>query len=141
MARRSKSDGDDAAATGSDAEGRYAFEGLDRLIHEKARLGILTSLSAYPDGLLFNDLKQLCALTDGNLNRHLSVLSEGGLIEVWKTASGQTRAQTLYRLTSLGHERFVDYVNELERVVRDAGAVRELPSPTARRSRFGWSGG
>ena len=43
----------------SDA-GRYAYDGLDRVIHEKARLGILTSLIGRPDGLLFNDLKDLC---------------------------------------------------------------------------------
>ena len=47
--------------------GRFAYEGLERIIHEKARLGILTSLVAQPKGLLFNELKDLCALTDGNL--------------------------------------------------------------------------
>jgi hypothetical protein len=44
--------------------GRFAYEGLERVIHEKARLGIMTSLVAHADGLLFGDLKQLCALTD-----------------------------------------------------------------------------
>ena len=50
-------------------EGRFAYEGLDRVIHERARLSILTSLVTNPKGLTFNDLKQLCALTDGNLSR------------------------------------------------------------------------
>ena len=64
--------------------GRFAYEGLDRVLHEKARLGILTSLVAHPDGLRFGELRTLCALTDGNLSRHLDVLREAGLVEVWK---------------------------------------------------------
>jgi len=49
--------------------GRFAYEGLHRVIHERARLSVLTSLVTNPKGLAFGDLKQLCALTDGNLNR------------------------------------------------------------------------
>ena len=100
-------------------KGRFAYEGLDRVVHEKARLGILASLAAHREGLLFNDLKQLCALTDGNLSRHLAVLSEADLVEVWKGKSG-SRQQTLYRLTSTGRERFTEYIGELERIVADA---------------------
>jgi DNA-binding transcriptional ArsR family regulator len=106
------------------ASGRYAYEGLDRLMHEKARLGIMTSLATRPEGLLFNDLKQLCSLTDGNLSRHLQTLQEAGLVEVWK-GFHRRRPQTLCRLSREGRERFVEYVDELERVVRDAAAVRE----------------
>ena len=47
-------------------DGRFAYEGLDRVIHERARLSVLTSLVTNPKGLAFGDLKQLCALTDGN---------------------------------------------------------------------------
>jgi len=43
----------------------FSYDGLDRVIHEKARLGLLTSLIAHPKGLAFADLKQLCGLTDG----------------------------------------------------------------------------
>ena len=50
----------------TDSTGRYAYDGLERVVHEKARLGIVTSLVTHPQGLLFNDLKELCALTDGN---------------------------------------------------------------------------
>ena len=65
--------------------GYYAYGGLDRVLHEKARLGILTALLTKPDGILFNDLKVLCALTDGNLSRHVHVLLESKLVEMWKS--------------------------------------------------------
>ena len=78
--------------------GRFAYEGLERVLHEKARLGIMTSLVTRPEGLLFGDLKRLCALTDGNLSRHLEVLSEAGLVEVWKGFENR-RPQTLCRLS------------------------------------------
>ena len=103
----------------TDAGGRFAYDGLERIIHEKARLGILTSLVADPKGLLFNDLKDLCSLTDGNLSRHLQVLHEAGLVEVWK-GSHKNRPQTLCRLTDEGRRRFLEYINVLENVVADA---------------------
>lgn len=103
----------------NDPAGRYAYEGLDRVMHEKARLGILTSLAARADGLLFTDLKDLCQLTDGNLSRHLTVLQEAGLVEIWKGYKGR-RPQTLCRLTDDGRRRFVEYVSVLESVVADA---------------------
>src|SRR3954468_21574981 len=102
-----------------DQPGRFAYEGLDRVLHEKARLGIMTSLVTRAEGVVFNELKRLCALTDGNLSRHLDVLHEAGLVEAWRgTESG--RPQTLYRLTQEGRARFVAYLEELEQVVRDA---------------------
>jgi DNA-binding MarR family transcriptional regulator len=102
--------------------GRFAYDGLERIIHEKARLGILTSLVAHPKGLLFNDLKDLCSLTDGNLSRHLQVLHEAGLVEVWKGFQ-KNRPQTLCRLTDEGRRRFLDYINVLESVIADALAA------------------
>src|SRR5271167_3537848 len=65
-------------------EARFAYEGLDRAIHERARLSILTSLITNPKGLTFSDLKELCALTDGNLSRHLSVLEKARMVEIAK---------------------------------------------------------
>jgi DNA-binding transcriptional ArsR family regulator len=88
-------------------------------MHEKARLGILTSLAAKPDGLLFNDLKDLCQLTDGNLSRHLTTLQEAGLVEIWK-GFRERKPQTLCRITDDGRRRFLDYVSVLESVVADA---------------------
>jgi DNA-binding MarR family transcriptional regulator len=116
--------------------GRYAYEGLDRVIHEKARLGILTSLIDQPDGLLFNDLKSLCALTDGNLSRHLTILQEAKLIEVWKGTKGN-RPQTLVRITEQGKTKFREYLTELEHVISDALPAAEKPAEGTFRK--GWS--
>jgi DNA-binding transcriptional ArsR family regulator len=100
-------------------EGRFAYEGLDRAIHEKARLGILTSLAAHPNGLPFGELKELCSLTDGNLNRHLAVLEEARLVEATRL-SGRGRPQTTITLTPSGRHRFEQYIAVLEQVVVDA---------------------
>lgn len=102
--------------------GRFAYEGLERVIHEKARLGIMTSLVSNQNGLVFNDLKELCSLTDGNLSRHIRALQEAGLVEVWKGFQ-QRRPQTRYRLTPEGRKRFLSYLGELERVIADAASV------------------
>lgn len=115
--------------------GRFSYEGLDRVIHEKARLGILASLAAHSNGLLFNDLKELCCLTDGNLSRHLSVLSEAGLVEIWKGQQGP-RQQTMYRLTAEGRARFNEYISVLESVVSDA---HQKASSQAARFPAGWT--
>ena len=74
---------------------------------------------AHPKGLSFADLKQLCALTDGNLSRHLQVLQEAGLVEVIKGYEGN-RPHTTCRLTKTGRKRFLDYLAVLEQLVRDA---------------------
>jgi DNA-binding transcriptional ArsR family regulator len=110
-----------------ESAGRFAYDGLERLIHEKARLSIMTSLAAHPSGLLFGDLKELCSLTDGNLSRHLQVLHEGGLVEVWK-GFRHNRPQTLCRLTEVGRRRFLEYISVLENVIADAATVAR-PAP------------
>jgi DNA-binding transcriptional ArsR family regulator len=104
------------------AAARFAYEGLDRVIHERARLSVLTSLVAHPKGLLFGDLKQLCGLTDGNLSRHLQVLQEASLVEIAK-GFDHNRPQTLCRMTARGRKRYLDYLGVLEQVVRDAAAA------------------
>jgi DNA-binding transcriptional ArsR family regulator len=117
--------------------GQFSYDGLDRVIHERARLGILASLAAQAEGLLFNDLKQLCSLTDGNLSRHLTVLTEAGLVEVSKGQRG-SRPQTQYRLTSNGRRRFADYISVLERVVADA-QLEKQSEPGRQQWSQGWS--
>jgi DNA-binding transcriptional ArsR family regulator len=105
--------------------GRHAYEGLDRAIHEKARLGIMTCLLTHKDGLTFNDIKQLCALTDGNLSRHLKVLEEEKLVEVEKGYEGK-KPKTLCRLSAEGRKRFLGYLEELEKVIKDASVQKAL---------------
>ena len=108
----------------ADPHAPFSYEGLDRLIHEKARLGIMTSLAGRPKGLSFADLKRLCGLTDGNLSRHLQVLEEGGFVRLDKGYEGK-RPLTTCRLTPVGKARFLDYLAVLERVVRDAAGLAE----------------
>ena len=104
---------------------RFAYDGLDRVIHERARLSVLTSLVTHSKGLLFGDLKQYCALTDGNLNRHLQVLEDAKLIAITKSVQN-TRPQTFCRITALGRRRYIEYLGVLEQVLLDAAtAVKE----------------
>jgi len=103
----------------SDKAGSYAYEGLDRVLHEKARLGILTSLFTHPDGLVFGEIKSLCSLTDGNLSRHLQVLEREDLVEIVKE-SGAGRPKTTCFLTKVGRERFQEYLEELQTVLQAA---------------------
>ena len=102
-----------------DSEGRFAYEGLDRVIHERARLSILTSLITNPKGVVFNDLKQLCSLTDGNLSRHLRVLETEKMVEIVK-GHDRNRPQTICRITPAGKRRYLEYLSTLEQVVKDA---------------------
>jgi DNA-binding MarR family transcriptional regulator len=104
------------------SEARFAYEGLDRVIHERARLSVLTSLISNPKGLTFGDLKQLCALTDGNLSRHLSVLEREKIVQIVK-GHDRNRPQTLCRITPSGRKRYLEYLSTLEQVVLDAAKV------------------
>jgi DNA-binding transcriptional ArsR family regulator len=110
--------------------GRFAYDGLDRVIHEKARLSVLTSLIAHPKGLLFGDLKELCGLTDGNLSRHLQVLQDAGLIDILK-GFDRNRPQTVCRITRAGRVRYLDYLAVLEQVVRDAADAVSHAEPSS----------
>jgi DNA-binding MarR family transcriptional regulator len=113
--------------------GRFAYERLERVIHERSRLGILSSLAAHPQGLVFNDLKALCNLTDGNLSRQIQLLQEERFVEVWK-GTRKNRPQTLVRLTDFGRKRFLEYIEELEQVVSDAMDTHKSDRPMTRRS-------
>jgi DNA-binding HxlR family transcriptional regulator len=112
-------------ATTSDAP--FAYEGLDRVIHERARLSILTSLIGNPAGLAFGDLKQLCALTDGNLSRHLSVLEAEKIVQIVKSHD-RNRPLTVCRITASGRKRYLAYLSTLEQVVRDAARAADPDS-------------
>ena len=110
------------------SSGRFAYDGLDRVIHEKARLSVLTSLVTHPKGLVFGDLKEMCGLTDGNLSRHLQVLEEAGLIDIEK-GYDHNRPQTLCRITAQGRRRYLGYLQVLEQIVRDAATATDVSAP------------
>jgi DNA-binding HxlR family transcriptional regulator len=111
---------------------RFAYDGLDRVIHERARLSLLTSLMTHPKGLSFNELKAYCALTDGNLNRHLQVLEEAKLVTVAKRHESR-RPQTLCKITPLGRRRYLEYLEVLEQVILDGSKASSEPDSSDRR--------
>jgi DNA-binding HxlR family transcriptional regulator len=111
---------------------RFAYDGLDRVIHERARLSLLTSLITQPKGLSFSELKQCCALTDGNLNRHLQVLEEAKLVTVAKRHDNH-RPQTLCKITPLGRRRYLEYLEVLEQVILDGSRPSTAPDSGGRR--------
>lgn len=98
---------------------RKPIDELDRIFHEKARLSILTFVVAEEEGINFNQLKQQCDLTDGNLNRHLKVLTDAKILSVVKTGRGRS-TNSVYSLTDFGRKSFENYLNALEAVVRAA---------------------
>jgi len=112
--------------------GRFQYAGLDRLLHERARLGILASLAAHGKGLSFGDLKRLCGLTDGNLSRHLAALQAAGVVAISKEFQSN-RPRTTCRITANGRARFAAYLNQLEQVVADASEVVRSELQAARR--------
>jgi len=131
----------ESKAHSGEPTGRFAYDGLERVFHEKARLGIMTSLVSQPRGVIFAELKEMCHLTDGNLSRHLQVLHEAGLVEIWK-GYHKKRPQTLCRITDEGRRRFFEYINVLETVVHDAmKAARTVTKPGALNANLaeGWS--
>jgi DNA-binding MarR family transcriptional regulator len=112
----------------------FAYGGLDRVMHEKARLSILTALLSRPQGVMFPELRDLCDLTDGNLARHVAVLADSGIVEVWKNHEGP-RTKTRLQLSRDGRRQFLAYLKELERVIEDARA--DAAPATRRRGRDG----
>jgi DNA-binding MarR family transcriptional regulator len=128
----------ESKARSAEPTGRFAYNGLERVFHEKARLGIMTSLVSQPRGVIFADLKEMCHLTDGNLSRHLQVLHEAGLVEIWK-GYHKKLPQTLCRITDEGRRRFFEYINVLETVVHDAMKAAANPSAISVNLAEGWS--
>lgn len=92
------------------------FLQLDRVIHEKARLAIMSMLAASPE-LSFTDLREALALTDGNLITHIRTLQEAGYLSVAKSFHNK-RPLTTCSLTPAGRKAFAAYLNLLEQIVR-----------------------
>jgi DNA-binding HxlR family transcriptional regulator len=93
---------------------------LDRLIHERIRLGIISALSVN-DSLSFSDLKRLLRTTDGNLSVHARKLEEGGYLTCRKFFEGRI-PRTEYRLTAAGKRALDGYLRNMEEVIRVARA-------------------
>jgi predicted ArsR family transcriptional regulator len=91
---------------------------LDRVFHERGRLAICSTLVAHPDGVSFTQLQEVCALTDGNLNRHLHALAEEGIVAT-ERRTGSGRPQTKVSITKAGRNRFLAYIDALEAIVRE----------------------
>src|SRR5258708_4860420 len=105
------------------SDGRFAYGALDRVFHERGRLAICSALVAHSEGASFTQLQEACDLTDGNLNRHLHALAEMRIVEM-RRITGKGRPQTMVRITREGRTRFLDYIDELETVVRDVQKAR-----------------
>jgi DNA-binding MarR family transcriptional regulator len=88
---------------------------LDRVIHERVRLGIISALAAN-DALTFNDLKRLLALTDGNLSVHARKLEEAGYVACSKGFEGRV-PRTEYQLTSSGRQALEKYLKHMEALI------------------------
>ena len=89
---------------------------LDRLIHERVRLGIVSAL-AVNDELTFNELKAALDLTDGNLSVHARKLEEAGYIDCTKSFQGRT-PRTVFSLTDSGRRALKRYVEHMESLIR-----------------------
>jgi DNA-binding MarR family transcriptional regulator len=94
------------------------FRQLDRVIHEKGRLGIMSLLAASPQ-LSFTELRDTLNLTDGNLTAHVRTLQEAGYVAVTKSFEG-TRPLTTFSLTAKGSHAFSAYIDLLEQIVQQA---------------------
>ncbi len=92
------------------------FLQLDRVIHEKGRLAIMSLLAASPD-LAFTELRDTLGMTDGNLTTHIRTLQQAGYIAVAKSFQNN-RPLTTCSLTAAGRKAFTDYINLLEQIVQ-----------------------
>lgn len=97
---------------------------LDRLIHERVRLGIVSAL-AVNGALAFNDLKAILDLTDGNLATHARKLEDAGYLTCTKSGRGRA-TRTEYALTERGQREFSSYLEHMEALIR---ATREGDAP------------
>ncbi len=91
------------------------FLQLDRVIHEKGRLAIMSLLAASPS-LLFTEIRDTLRMTDGNATTHLRTLLEAGYVNVTKSLESG-RASTSYALTATGRRAFTGYIHLLEQIV------------------------
>jgi len=101
------------------ANNHKPHEALEPIFHEPHRLAIMSALCAAAEGLTFNELKQDCGLTDGNLSRHLKALLDADAIRIDKSFVGSRPRTTVY-LREEGREAFTEYLEALETVLHRA---------------------
>jgi DNA-binding MarR family transcriptional regulator len=92
------------------------FLQLDRVIHEKGRLAIMSMLGASPE-LSFTEMRDALSMTDGNLTTHIRTLQEAGYVSVTKSFQNN-RPHTTCSLTAAGHKAFTNYINLLEKIIQ-----------------------
>ena len=92
------------------------FLQLDRVIHEKGRLTIMSMLAASPE-LSFTELRDALSMTDGNLTTHIRTLQQSGYLSVTKSFQNN-RPLTTCALTAAGRKAFTNYINLLEQIIR-----------------------
>jgi DNA-binding HxlR family transcriptional regulator len=107
-----------------------AFERLDRVIHERNRLAIMTVLAA-AESLAFKELKELLQMTDGNLCVHLRALEESGYVSARKSFVNR-KPRTDYALTEEGRRAFQEYIQTMAEIVRLSQSVEESQAAAAR---------
>ncbi len=95
-----------------------AAQALDRVIHERVRLGIVSALAGAPE-LTFVELKDALGLTDGNLSVHARRLEDAGYVACTKSFDGRV-PRTTYRLTDAGRAALARYVEHMEALIRSA---------------------
>jgi DNA-binding transcriptional ArsR family regulator len=105
------------------------YEALEKIFHEPNRLAIMSALCGAREGLVFNELKTLCRLTDGNLNRHLKVLDEAGAVRIEKAFVG-SKPQTTISISSGGLRKFNEYLQALGEVLKKA--KMSMPAESSR---------
>ncbi|MDD5678238.1 MAG: transcriptional regulator [Kiritimatiellae bacterium] len=109
---------------------------LVKIFHEPNRLAIMSAVCAANRGIPFSDLKAVCRLTDGNLNRHLKVLEEEGVIRMDK-AFVRLRPRTTIYLTKTGFKRFNEYLAALAKVLDQAQQAASSESAKSARMALG----
>jgi DNA-binding HxlR family transcriptional regulator len=115
-AKQTRQDASTPAARAQSANQKSAAPNLDRVIHERLRLGIISALAAN-ESLTFNDLKKLMQTTDGNLSVHARKLEEAGYISCSKFFEGRL-PKTEYKLTATGRSALENYISHMESLIK-----------------------
>jgi len=114
--KKRETSGAPAATDAHTSRAKHPAHSLDRLIHERMRLGIISALAAN-ESLTFNNLKRLMHTTDGNLSVHARKLEDGGYIACTKSFEGRL-PKTEYKLTAAGKRALENYVSHMETLIK-----------------------